>query len=76
MSSIVPHSTNIVEFPVFAIVIICTILITEQTVVNMPNKKITSNAVFLLALICNCNNIGIGKKKMMQSKMMVIAART
>lgn len=76
LSSITPHKTSIVEFPFLAIVMICTIRMMEHTVVNAPRRKMTRSPAFLLALICNCKRIGIGRKNIMQSKMMVIAART
>ena len=76
LSSITPQSTSMVELPFLAMVMICTIRIMLHTVVNAPSKKMTINPAFLLLLICNCNKMGIGRKKIMQSNIIVIAAKT
>ena len=74
-NSITPQSTSNVEFPVLTIVLICTILKTEHTVVTNPNKKTPTSTTFFLTPILNPTSSGMGKKKITTSKKMVTAAR-
>lgn len=73
--SIVPHKTSIVELPVLAMVIIWTMRMMEQMVVNRPSRKTVMRAILRRMLICSEYRRGIGNTKMMQSNMMVMAAR-
>lgn len=64
-----------VEFPVLAIVTICTMRMIEQMVVKSPSMKTRMRAILRRVLICNCTRMGIGRRKIMQSKRIVTAAR-
>lgn len=74
--SIVPQSTNIVEFPFLAMVIIWTILMIEHTVVKRPSVKMPIRPIFRRKLIWTFIRSGIGIRKMTTSQKMVIAAST
>ena len=74
-SSITPHKTSIVELPVRAIVRICTMRMTEQTVVRRPRVKTQTRTTFFRKLMFSFNSSGIGRTKMITSKNMVTAAK-
>ncbi len=73
-NSMTPHKTSMVEFPVFAIVMIWFIRIIEQTVVSKPNKNTQTSANFFLMLILRRESSGMGRKKITTSKNIVTAA--
>ena len=75
LSSMTPQRTSIVEFPVAEVGEICTIRRIEQTVVNNPRRKTPQRASFLLSSMLRFSRSGMGRKKMMTSKLMVTAAR-
>jgi hypothetical protein len=74
--SILPHNTNIVEFPFpYAITLICVSLMIEHIVVNKPSRKTPIMPYFFRLFIWReCKN-GIGRKMMMISKTIVVDAR-
>lgn len=74
--SIVPQSTNMVEFPFLAIVMIWTIRMIEQTVVKRPSAKMPIRPIFRRKLIRTFIRRGMGMRKMTMSQKIVIDART
>jgi len=74
-SSITPHRTSIVEFPVEAMAFICTKRKIEQTVVRSPRRKTPQSAIVLLRLMLRLRRRGMGRKKMIKSKAIVMPAR-
>lgn len=63
-----------VEFPSRAIVMICTMRMTEQMVVKSPSMKMTMRPTLRRVLTCTEARIGMGSKKITQSKKIVTAA--
>lgn len=74
-NSITPQSTNMVELPVLAIVVIWYMRIIEHTVVSRPSKKTPHRTIFLLASILRLSRSGMGRKKMSTSKKIEMAAK-
>ena len=76
LNSIVPQSTNMVEFPSpNATRWICVRRKMEQIVVKRPNRKRQTTPAFCAALIFNFNRSGIGRNIMTTSQIIVKMAR-
>jgi hypothetical protein len=71
----VPHNTRNVESPSTARGGILDSRRIEQTVVNKPNKNTPLSAAFRRRFICSVQRTGIGRRKIIISKLIVTTAR-
>lgn len=75
LNSIVPHSTNMVEFPSpFWILLICRYRMMEQSVVNKPRVKIPMRPIFFSNWMLSFSRTGSGITATTTSDTMVTMA--